>query len=77
MEQVEKLESDVTARESQSLEDVVKTELEKFVGGSLAESLEEKIKKVVDSREVVQMVGNIVKRLLGTKGKDGTIILVD
>ena len=77
MERLEKLERDVKGKETQLLEYVVKTELEKFVGGSLEESLEEKIKKLVDSREVVQMVGNIVKRLLGTKGKDGTIISVD
>ena len=77
MEEVGKLKSDGEARESQSMEDVAKAELEKFVSGSLSKILEDKIKNLLTSKEIAEMIGGVVKTLLGTKGRDGTIISVE
>ena len=77
MEEMGKLKSDGEARESESMEDVAKAELEKFVSGSLSKILEDKIKNLLTSKEIAEMIGGVVKTLLGTKGRDGTIISVE
>ena len=80
LERVGKLEEGSKAKESESLEGVirgvVKAELDVFITGPLTTILEENIKKRLVGQELTDMVGGIIKTLLGTKGKNDTILSV-
>jgi len=75
MERVSAREDAAKRHDSASVDGAFDAKMDKFVKDELAAIVEAQVKKIMMGQELQSQVANVVKTLLGQKGKDDTILL--